>query len=293
MNLFLKEKVEFQDGAIQPMHTYKNTVISRAGYQEYAESEFIPNGSTTKIVRINRTNKDVEASVKLLDNLPIIENHPKEDVKFSDKTEILGVVTNPYFKDGKIYADLVFYKTSKNKQLSLGYSSNLLFKDGEYYQTEIQPNHLATVPSARCGIICSLTKKNKKVENMKITFNDSTHEVTDEVGAYISVLQAEKDSKATAIAQAFKDGQNAQKDRELISDMANKRGVEFKDSDSIDDVKKAIVAKIGIDVVGKSMAFLDGIIASINALDREETHQSFTDDKYKEFDYSTLKMGEN
>jgi hypothetical protein len=286
---FIKEKVNFNDNEnIQPLHIYRGIVIARTGKQDYLESEIVDGGSN-KIVSLYRLDKDVEESAKLLNHLPIVEEHPQKPMEFSDATPILGVVTNARFEDGKVLADLVFYKTPSNKEFSLGYSADVVLKDGKYIQTKIKPNHLAVVERSRCGIICSLTKKNKRIKNMQINFNDKAHEVTDEVGAYIAVLEANQADTENKLKKAFNDGLIAEKTRASTIAIAQKRGISFKDTDKVEDIKMAIAKDLGIDVTGKSKEFIDGIIATSLAIGETSAPSSILKDEA--FDYDKLEMG--
>jgi len=223
-------------------------------------------------------------------NIPIVENHPSEFLDYERNYSAIGMVTNPRFEDGKVLADLIFYKKPKYNEFSIGYSANLELKDGKYQQTEIEPNHLANLAKSRCGIICSLSaKNNKKDENMKIKINDHTHEVSDQVGAYIATIETKvKDFEAT-VKKAFEDGEKAHEIKTKVSLLAKSKGVEFSDTDTIQSVKEKIVSKMGIDITGKSVEFIDAVIevAELNKDSGEK--KSITTPS--SFDPNKLEMG--
>ena len=289
MKLFIKEKLTFNDSVI-PMKTYTDIAIARVGSQDYAESELKENGNPMKVVKVHRFNDEVLKSAPKMDNIPIVENHPADFMDINKShSKVIGVVTNSRFKDGKVIADLIFYHKPKYNEFSVGYSAELNFKDGKYYQSEITPNHLANLDKSRCGIICSLTKP-KRIKDMKVIFNDKEHEVSDAVGAYITVMTNSIEELKTKEAVAFEDGVKAQKDRENIIQVANKRGVTFKDTDTVKDIKIAIVADMGIATDGNNMDFIDGIISASAVLGVDGGRQSVT--TKDKFSFKDLKMGE-
>ena len=290
MNLFLKEKLSFHDEQIKPFEIYKNIAIGRVGSQKYRESEIKDGGDFNKVVEIHRSEHEVSKSAPKMANIPIVENHPSEFLDYERNYSAIGMVTNPRFEDGKVLADLIFYKKPKYNEFSIGYSANLELKDGKYQQTDIEPNHLANLAKSRCGIICSLSaKNNKKDENMKIKINDHTHEVSDQVGAYIATIETKvKDFEAT-VKKAFEDGEKAHEIKTKVSLLAKNKGVEFSDTDTIQSVKEKIVSKMGIDVAGKSVEFIDAVIEVAELAKDNGANQSVTIQDV--FDPNKLEMG--
>ena len=287
--MLIKQKIVFTDEEIKPYRVYKGVPIARTGVQKYLESELFPNGSNTKVIDIYRPIEEVKKLVKEIKHIPIVINHPNDDITFNDKNEIIGVAIKPRFEDNLLKSDLVFYKKPKYRQLSLGYNADIKVVDNKLTVTNMQVNHLAVVGSARCGNICSI--ENIKDNRMAtIVINDSAFDV-DEVVA--NAFNQAKETNAKLKAQnetAFKDGVKYAKQFTELKGLADKRGVRVSDDTSLYDLKKAIVESARIEVKdGVSEEYLDGIITSLKRVDSEP--QSFTKPLKDEFDFSKLVIG--
>ena len=288
--MLIKQKIIFTDEDIKPYRLYKGVPIARTGVQKYLESELFPNGSDSKIIDIYRPVDEVKKLVKDLHNIPIVINHPNEDVNFNDKNEIIGVAINPKFEDGLLKSDLVFYKQPKFKQLSLGYNANIRTIDGKLTVTDMSINHLAIVSRARCGNICSISDKIKDGEKMTtVVIDNKAFEVDEAVAkAFEMAKQTNQELKAHN-ETAFKDGIKYAKEYTELTALADKRGVKVSDDTKLYDLKKAIVESAKIKVNdGVSEEYLDGVISSLKTV---ETPKSITDSIKNEFDFSKLVIG--
>lgn len=197
-----------------------------------------------------------------------------------------------YSKDGIDYIKAKLVVTDKeliNKvingkmELSAGYSQNLVKEKGEfegvtynYKQTNIKINHIALVDSARCGSECKLVFDNNskivdgntimKGKTMVIKLNDSEFEVVDAVANYIKSLETKYNDACTEMTKKDEDMEKLKAEKEEeIADVkkatdskiealltAKELGLNVKSSDSIVDIKKAIIAT-------KSDMALDGV----------------------------------
>ena len=288
--MLIKQKIIFTDEDIKPYRVYKDVPIARTGVQKYLESELFSNGSDSKIIDIYRPVEEVKKLVKDMHNIPIVINHPQDDVNFNDKNEIIGVAINPKFEDSLLKSDLVFYKQPKFKQLSLGYNANIRTIDGKLTVTDMSINHLAVVSRARCGNICSIDNKIKDGEKMAtIIINDNAFEVDEAVATAFGLAKQTNQELKAQNKTAFEDGVKYAKEYTELTALAEKRGIKVADNAKLYDLKKAIVesAKISVND-GASEEYLDGVISSLKTV---EEPKSITDSFKDEFDFSKLVIG--
>jgi hypothetical protein len=273
-----------------------NVIIARTGIQHYLESEIFKDGDPTKIIGVARLKKDIldSGSIKTFKNIPLTDSHPNEFVTSRNFSKYQkGSISKVEPKDDKylltditINDEKLIGKVKKGKvELSVGYSTVLIAEDGElngekysYRQTEIIANHLAVVEHGRCGAKCSLISddgslvklnKRNKMKKVKITIGDKSTEVevADEVASYIDMQTAEievlkkelsdsKDREANILKDAIAEV-NAK--AELLK-FASERGIKVDKTLGIFEIKKVIAKGLGVDVDGKSEAYLDGVI---------------------------------
>jgi len=288
--MLIKQKLVFTDEDIKPYRVYRGVPIARTGVQKYLESELFPNGSDTKIIDIYRPVEEVKKLVKDVHNIPIVVNHPNEDISYNDKNEIIGVAVNPKFEDGLLKSDLVFFKKPKFKQLSLGYNANIRTINGKLTVTDMSINHLAVVNRARCGNICSVDNKIKDGKKMAtIVINNNAYDVDDEVSTAFELAKKTNENLKNQNKTAFEDGVKYAKQYTELTALAEKRGVKVEDGVTLYDLKKAIVESAKINVKdGASEEYLDGVISSFKTV---EEPKSITDSIKDKFDFSKLVIG--
>ena len=288
--MLIKQKLVFTDEDIKPYRVYRGVPIARTGVQKYLESELFPNGSDTKIIDIYRPVEEVKKLVKDVHNIPIVVNHPNEDISYNDKNEIIGVAVNPKFEDGLLKSDLVFFKKPKFRQLSLGYNANIRTINGKLTVTDMSINHLAVVNRARCGNICSVDNKIKDGKKMAtIVINNNAYDVDDEVSTAFELAKKTNENLKNQNKTAFEDGVKYAKQYTELTALAEKRGVKVEDGVTLYDLKKAIVESAKINVKdGASEEYLDGVISSLKTV---EEPKSITDSIKDEFDFSKLVIG--
>lgn len=195
-----------------------------------------------------------------------------------------------YNKDGIDYIKAKLVVTDKeliNKvingkmELSAGYSQNLVKEKGEfegvtydYKQTNIKINHIALVDSARCGQECKLVfDNNSKIVSENITKGIDSMEKEEEIKTPDAELPFDIKELAMKVAELLK--MEKTEEEEMIDEKmpleeetknvdslidakvealltAKELGLNVKSSDSIVDIKKAIIAT-------KSDMALDGV----------------------------------
>lgn len=194
---------------------------ARTGLQDYLGREVDPENAhglrdkaTVKIYR-------PEAEVFKADSLatfaaaPVTVDHPSQPVT-ADNWRGLGVgeINGDVVRDGQrvrvpiIVRDAAAVKaaTSTHKQLSMGYSTTLLFPiDGKHpdgtvcdaYQTDLKINHIALVRAARGGPELRVVDERPQEPPMKIKIGDAEVDATNGEAVRIAV-----DSLNTKLADA-------------------------------------------------------------------------------------------
>ncbi len=143
--------------------------ISKVGVFDYLGSSISDECEPNKIYKVFRSGETLLASVPTWDNppKPFINDHEMLGEGFTevDDRPVQGVITNPVYEDGVLYADITVYSESLKeaiengkKELSLGYFCKFEKQageyDGEHYdyvQTNMVGNHIALVDAGRCG----------------------------------------------------------------------------------------------------------------------------------------------
>ena len=158
----------------------RDCIIARTGSYDYLESEVIENGDENKVVKVYRTDDQVfdATSIASFENKPLCNDHPSEDVTPDNYRELqCGFMRNIRRGHGELDNCLIcdvivtdpevieLIKSGEKRELSLGYSTDIVSKDGKYFMTKIRGNHLALVDSGRAGcatIRDSASRFNKK-----------------------------------------------------------------------------------------------------------------------------------
>lgn len=143
--------------------------ISRAGIFDYLGSSISDECEPNKVYKVFRSGETLLASVPTWDNppKPFINDHEMLGEGFTevDARPVQGVITNPQYEDGVLYADITVYSESLKeliengkKELSLGYFCKFEKQSGvydgeayDYVQIDMIGNHIALVDAGRCG----------------------------------------------------------------------------------------------------------------------------------------------
>jgi len=233
-----------------------------------------------------------EESLSTYANAPITDDHPNTFVTVDNATELIkGSVASyeTYNKDGIDYIKAQIVVTDKdliNKvingkmELSAGYSQNLVKEKGEfegvtydYIQTNIKINHVALVDSARCGQECKLVFDSNSIivyentlkgidsmeekEEIKTPDAEMPFDIKELVKQVAELLKMEK-AEETMIDEKMPKEKETKNIDSLIDAkvdallVAKELGLNVKSSDSVVDIKKAIIAT-------KSDMALDGV----------------------------------
>ena len=225
--------------------------VARTGIQQYRGFEVDPDNThglrDKAIVRVYRPEEEVFSQDALHSYAfrPVTDDHPSEMVTADNwKQYSVGQTGGDVVRDGEfvrvplvLMDKAVIAKVESGKrELSMGYSTTLKFKDGvtpsgEAYdaiQTNLKMNHLAVVAAARGGSHLKLgdvSQPKEKVMTLKtVTVDGIPVEVTDQGATVIATLQSRLADANTKFASAetshqtalaAKDADLAKKDAEL------------------------------------------------------------------------------
>lgn len=156
----------------------KDAILARTGEYDYLESDILPNGDKTKIVKVYRSPEDVfePASMASFENKPLCDNHPDDDVCGDNYSSLQhGYMRDIHRGEGDlsnclmgtiVVTDPYVIKMIQNKDkrdLSLGYDAQIVLgDDGKYYMKKIRGNHVALVEDGRAGIATIRDSQNTK-----------------------------------------------------------------------------------------------------------------------------------
>lgn len=143
--------------------------ISKVGIFDYLGSSISDECEPNKVYKVFRSGETLLKSVSTWDNppKPFINDHEMLGEGFTDVDDrpVQGVITNPQYEDGVLYADITVYSEklkeaieNGKKELSLGYFCKFEKKSGvydgesyDYEQIDMVGNHIALVDAGRCG----------------------------------------------------------------------------------------------------------------------------------------------
>lgn len=197
----------------------KHNPISKEGVFPYLGHTISESCEPNKIYKVYRPAKTLADSVETWDNppKPFISEHTMLGEGFTaiDDRPVQGVISNPEYKDGVLYADITVYSEdlkqeieNGKKELSLGYFCKYKKERGvfngevyDYVQQDMVGNHIALVDAGRCG-------SDVKVYDHKCTMDSL------DLGAFESPLKKTADS-GTIETEQRKDSEMADK-REYI-----------------------------------------------------------------------------
>ena len=251
----------------------KKNPISKEGVFPYLGHTISADCEPNKVYKVYRSGKTLEESVPTWDNppKPFIEDHEMLGEGFTavDDRHVQGVISNPVYEDGVLYADIAVYSESLKesiengkKELSLGYFCKYRKESGtfdgeeyDYVQEDMVGNHIALVDAGRCGSDvkvfdsrCTMDKldingddnlplkKNEECGNIELTEKNETKD--EAMAKYVLVSEVN-----AILKEAFKwgDGEVDPK-ADLIAKLLDAKSVEgvvpTTDEDDSDEEKK-------------------------------------------------------
>lgn len=188
----------------------ENVTLARVGAMDYLGSEL---GMGLKPSEVYQVYVDADElfkpeTIESADGIDITFQHPDSlEITLDDWSELsVGHVQNIH-QDGDYLKGTIFVKDKSVidiiekqgiKEVSLGYDSDIIEKNGKLVKTNIRANHLAIVPEGRCGSACKIGDSKKVNTTMfkkrKLSLADS-----------IAQMVGGKTSHQKAIAKKFGD----------------------------------------------------------------------------------------
>ena len=147
----------------------KHNPISKEGVFPYLGHTISDECEPNKIYKVYRPASTLKDSVETWDNppKPFIDDHEMLGEGFTaiDDRPVQGIISNPSFDKGVLYADITVYSEdlkqnieNGKKELSLGYFCKYRKERGvfkgevyDYVQYDMVGNHIALVDAGRCG----------------------------------------------------------------------------------------------------------------------------------------------
>lgn len=258
-------------------------LTARTGIQQYLGAEV--GRPDLKVVNVYRDEKEVfsKRSLESFSKIPMTNDHPGQPVTAANWKQVaVGTTGDEVLRDGEYLkiglkitdGDAVAAVQAGKRELSVGYSCELVWEDGEApdgtkyqaKQTNIIADHIAIVQRGRAGSRASIgdswpqhtpTPEEKPMTLKTVTVDGIPVEVTDQGAVVIATLQGRLADAATklstteaahATAMAAKDADLAKRDAE-IDDLKSKQ---------ITDAQIDERVKARGDLIAKAKAIHDG-----------------------------------
>lgn len=257
----------------------KKNPISKEGVFPYLGHTISADCEPNKVYKVYRSGETLKASVPTWDNppKPFIEDHEMLGEGFTavDDRPVQGVISNPVYEDGVLYADIAVYSESLKdaiesgkKELSLGYFCKYRKEEGvfdgeeyDYVQEDMVGNHIALVEAGRCGSDVKVFDSRCTMDKLDIGVDDNLAlKKNDECGNIELTEQTE--TKDEAMAKYV-----------LVSEVNAILKEAFKWGDGEVDPKADLIAKL---LDAKSV---EGVIPTTDEDDSDEKEEKKTEDK--------------
>lgn len=218
MKLIDKMLNKTKDGFVR-----ENVTLARVGAMDYLGAELGMGLEPNEVYQVYVDADELfkPETIESADGIDITFQHPDSlEITLDDWSELsVGHVQNIY-QDGDFLKGTIFVKDKSVieiiekqgiKEVSLGYDSDIIEKNGKLVKTNIRANHLAIVPEGRCGSACKIGDSKKVNKTMfkkrKLSLADS-----------IAQMVGGKTSHQKAIAKKFGDA------KKTMSSKAKKLG---------------------------------------------------------------------
>lgn len=161
-----------------------DVAISMAGDFEYGTNE-VSTSSTARTVMVHRPKELLhdEVTITSFEGKPVTIDHPSTLVSPETyKGVSVGTVQNVRAVDDKLIADLLItdaeaiqaVKAKQLREVSCGYVSETVEKDGKVYFSSMVGNHVALVKEGRCGSECAVKDERPRMsikDRLKASLN--------------------------------------------------------------------------------------------------------------------------
>lgn len=195
--------------------------ISKVGIFDYLGSSISDECEPNKIYKVFRPGDTLLNSVPTWDNppKPFINDHEMLGEGFTeiDDRPVQGVITNPQYEDGVLYADITVYSEklkeaieNGKKELSLGYFCKFEKQPGiyegeayDYIQTNMVGNHIALVDAGRCGSDVKVFDQKCVMDSFDIVSKDEDLKKTENLANITNEQETETKDDAMADKREF------------------------------------------------------------------------------------------
>lgn len=258
----------------------ENVVIARVGSMEYLGSELSMGFREHAKVEVFADGDELfdPETIESLEGMPVTIEHPASyevtPKTFSKlgKGHIQNIYQDGLFLKGTIFihdADAIEFVENGIKEVSLGYDSDIVEKDGKLIKTNIRANHLAIVPEGRCGSACKIgdSKEGKQTmfkKKTKLSLVDS-----------IALSFGGKTSGQKAVARKFGDARKKLNDAKVkLGDSARQKLADLEavmtDPAATEEQKTAAVEAVATvsDDIAKAIEILDGADTSVTEAEK-------------------------
>ena len=188
----------------------ENVVIARIGAMDYSGSELGMGFRDHAKVEAVADGDELFSpdTIESLEGMPVTIEHPSTNEvtpeTFSElgKGHIQNIYQDGDYLKGTIFihdADAIEFVENGIKEVSLGYDSDIIEKNGKLVKTNIRANHLAIVPEGRCGSACKIG------DSKKVKTTMAKKPVALKVGDSIAKMFGLKTSAHKAVSRKFGD----------------------------------------------------------------------------------------
>lgn len=188
----------------------ENVVIARIGAMDYAGSELGMGFRDHAKVEVFADGDELFSpeTIESLEGMPVTIEHPSanevtpETFSRLGKGHIQNIYQDGDYLKGTIFihdADAIEFVENGIKEVSLGYDSDIIEKNGKLVKTNIRANHLAIVPEGRCGSACKIG------DSKKVKTTMAKKPVALKVGDSIAKMFGLKTSAHKAVSRKFGD----------------------------------------------------------------------------------------
>lgn len=223
--------------------------ISKIGVFSYLGRSISPDCEPNKIYKVYRPAETLAESVATWDNppKPLIEDHEMLGEGFTDVDErpMQGIIYNPVYDDGVLYADIAVYTENMKKaieggkkELSLGYFCNYRKESGvyngevyDYVQTDMVGNHCALVGAGRCG------------SDIKVFDHNITMDSLDIAGEFVESDSNLKKNDEDAIIETTEEKDSGMEKENKVEEIVKDEAVEEVKAEAKEEVAEVVAEK--------------------------------------------------
>lgn len=282
--MFLLDKLKKnKDGFIK-----ENVTIARIGSMDYLGSEIGMGYKLNDVVPVHVTDAELfsQETIDSVEGVDITFQHPDSlEITLDDWRSLsVGHVQNVY-QDGEYLKGTIFVKDANTiklieeqgiKEVSLGYDSQIIEKDGKLIKTNIRANHLAIVPEGRCGSACKIGDSKTKVKKTMAIKKPVTTKVADAIAKMLGGQTSGQKALARKFGDAKKANVSAVKKLNDASESLQKKLADFEEvsvsPDATPEEKAAVVQDIqteALDMVKEAVAAIEQSQEVVSEIEEE------------------------